>query len=83
MSAGWVKILKALATLPNGHADSVRQLADTAARECGASWWTVYKRWHSVPRGLISSRKVGSKYQITLTKAAADIVRSGNFGKVY
>jgi hypothetical protein len=83
MGAGWVKILKALATLPNGRAESVRQLADTAARECGASWWTVYKRWHSVPRSLIVSRKVGSKYELKLTKTAVEIVRSGKFGRVY
>ena len=83
MGSGWVKILKALATLPDGKANSVKQLADAAARECDASWWTVYKRYRAVPEGLVTRRKIGARYQIRLTKAAWDIVRSGNFGKVY
>jgi len=83
MGSGWVKILKALATLPAGRATSIKELADTASKECGASWWTVCKRWHSVPRGLVASRKVGSRYQVKLTKAAWEIVRSGNFGRIY
>jgi len=83
MGSAWVKILKALATLPDGRADSVKQLADTAERECEASWWTVYKRYRFVPEGLVTRRKVGSRYQMRLTKAAWEIVRSGNFGRIY
>lgn len=83
MGSGWVKMIRALATLPDGRAYSIKELADTAEKECQASWWTVYKRWRSVPRGLVTSRKVGSRYEVKLTKAALDIVRSGNFGRVY
>jgi hypothetical protein len=83
MGSGWVKVLKALASLPNGRANSARELADAAQKVCGASWWGIYKRWHWVPQGLVSRRKIGSKYRIALTKAAWEIVRTGNFGKVY
>lgn len=83
MGSGWVKILKALATLPDGRAESVKQLADTAERECEASWWTVYKRYRYLPSALIATRKIGARHEIRLTKAAWEIVRSGNFGKVY
>jgi|GEM_PF-4501027 len=83
MGSGWVKILKALATLPDGKANSVKELADTAEAKCGASWWTVYKRYRAVPEGLVIRRKVRARYQLRLTKAAWEIVHSGNFGKVY
>ena len=83
MSRNWVATLKALSLLPNGHANSARELADTAVKHGLSSWWNLYERWHRTPRALIKVRTVGRRYEITLTDLGWQLVRDGDFGRIY
>ena len=83
MSRNWVATIRALALLPKGRARTAKELADTAANNGFANWWNLYQRWHQIPRSLVRVRSLGGRHEITLTKKGWEIVRSGDFGRVY
>ena len=83
MSRNWVATIRALALLPKGKARSAKELADTAANNGFANWWNLYQSWMGTPQSLVRIKKIGRRYEITLTKRGWAIVTSGNFGRVY
>jgi hypothetical protein len=83
LSRNWLATIKALSLLPNGTARTAKELADTASKHGLANWWNLYQRWHRIPRSLVRVRSVRGRYEITLTNKGWEIMKSGNFGRIY
>jgi hypothetical protein len=83
MSHNWVATIRALSLLPGGRARSVKQLAETAGRKHFAYSSSLSKRWKTIPRSLVHVHRIGARCELTLTQIGWQIVKAGDFGRIY